>query len=100
MSTISQRLEAVIRTQSDWYNDPEFVAMYEKLFSAGSGAELDSLIDETWEVIRWFAHALANNEVLLTQVTPGFNDDDRAGKFAGSSPRAVDTVIVHHTATY
>jgi hypothetical protein len=32
------------------------------------------------------------------QVKPGFNDDDRPGRFSGATPVSTDTIVVHHTA--
>jgi hypothetical protein len=99
MAIFSPRLEEIIQNQADWYRDQEFGKIYNNILSNGNGTEVNSEQDETWQLIGWFANALAKNLVKLGDVNPGFNDDDRAGKFAGSAPAPVDTVIVHHTAT-
>jgi hypothetical protein len=99
MALISERLQNVIKTVPNWYDDPELIELHHKLFAGAAGVEPDKIVEETWEVVEWFAQALAKNEVMLSTVKPGFNDDDRAGKYEGSSPAPVDTVIVHHTAT-
>ncbi len=96
---ISERLKKTIGTTPDWYRDAEFIELYQRLFSSGQGTELPEVTEETWEVIAWFAQALLANEVVLGQARDGYNDDDRAGQFAGATPAEVDAVIVHHTAT-
>jgi hypothetical protein len=99
MSLISPRLEQEIASRPDWYRDEEFISLYQNIMTGGYGTELDTLTEESWQLIGWFANALASGQVMLGNVQPGFNDDDRAGKYAGATPVEVDTIIIHHTAT-
>lgn len=99
MATISTRLKDAVRSHRDWYTDPEFLELYTAYFLRGDGTELPEYNQDTWDVINWFAVALATNEVALQPVKKGFNDDDREGRFAGASPVKTDAVIVHETLT-
>lgn len=98
MAIISERLAGVIKTTPNWYDDTEFITIYKKTFGNGV-ADPEELQEDTWDLIGWFANALMANEVLLGNVISGFNDDDRKGKFQGSTHAPVDGVIVHHTGT-
>lgn len=107
----SERLQQVFTTTPTWYQDPEFQALHKLYFAAGEGSESSKQTEkldpaalaqheaEKWEVINWFAAALARNLILLGTVKQGYNDDDRQGKYENSSAVPVDTVVIHHTTT-
>lgn len=99
MAGISPRLAEVIRLRPDWYNNEEFKKIHATLFAEGDGTEVETLTEETWQVIGWFVIAMGKQQVALGSVKPGFNDDDVPGRFAGFLTVPRDTVIVHHTAT-
>lgn len=99
MAIISERLAGVIQTREDWYNDDEFTVIFNKFIPDKAEASASNFMEEKWELIGWFANALAQNLVKLGDVKQGFNDDDRKGKYAGPTARATDTIILHHTAS-
>jgi hypothetical protein len=100
MSQPSEQLARVLQTEAEWYKDPDFLELYNRLFKEGDGSEAATHTEEKWQVIRWFASLLAQNLVRLNNtVKQGYNDDDRKGKYEGATAYAVDSIVVHHTTT-
>ena len=100
MSQPSEQLARVLQNEAEWYKDPAFLELYQRLFAEGDGSETATHSEEKWQVIRWFASLLAQNLIRLNNtVKQGYNDDDRKGKYEGASSHAVDSIVVHHTTT-
>ncbi len=94
-------LAVTLKSRPDWYNDPEFLALYREYFVQGDGSETTDNRTEKWELVTWFAGLLAQGLIYLNNaVKNGYNDDDRKGKYEGPEKAAlVDTIVVHHTTT-
>lgn len=94
---LSVELKQTIKTEPRWYDHTDFLKLYNSLFTEQGLTPEQTLTQKALEIVAWFATALQNAEVVLSAVTAGYNDDDRAGEYQGKDPRDITDIVVHHT---